>query len=90
MWGAMTHVREGPTLERGRKAGAGNEDRTRELVAAQRVQRGSGGHRECQVWPHAFPGLVSELTKMATKKGSLWSCLDITLPSRPYPSEDAL
>lgn len=39
----------------------GGEDRTRELVAAQRVQRGSRGHRECQVWPHAFPGLVSEL-----------------------------
>lgn len=41
-----------------------NEDRARELVAAQRVQSGSGGCRECQVWPHAFPGLVSELAKM--------------------------
>lgn len=40
---------------------SGDEDRTRELVAAQRVQRGRGGHRECPVWPHAFPGLVSEL-----------------------------
>lgn len=49
MWNAMTRVRKGEALERGRKAGEGSEDRTRDLVAAQRVQSGSGGHRQSQI-----------------------------------------